>query len=99
MRTQLRWHERPAHQRPRVSIGLPDLLNISRRQTWADIPTEAFLYHGARNPFGADGWGVDQIPYGWGGVVTDAFDPEFKRPWTDLTELERLGYVKLWKGF
>ncbi|KAJ9142662.1 F-box domain, cyclin-like [Pleurostoma richardsiae] len=94
LRDQLGWRGRPAEQRPRVAIGLPDTLGLSRRGIWADRPVEEFIYHDGLNPFGADGWGVNQIPYGLGGVVKDAFDPAFERPWVDYNELKRLGYIK-----
>lgn len=93
MRGQLVWCERPAGQRPRVAIGLPDPLDIPRRGIWADAPVEQFLYHHGPNPFGADGVHPDQIPQGWGGVVKDCFDPAFERPWVEPDELKRLGII------
>lgn len=94
MRHQLGWRERPSEQRPRVAISLPDPQDLPRRGIWVDRPLMEFLYHNGPNPFGADNWSANQIPYGWGGVVKDSFDPEFERPWVDFTELQRLGYIK-----
>lgn len=94
MRSQLGWRERPAQQRPCVAIGLPDSLDITRRGIWANRPVEEFLYGDGLNPFGADGWGTNQIPYGCGGVVKDTFDPAFERPWVGFIELRNLGYIR-----
>ena len=94
MRDRLGWRERPADRRPRVTIGLPDPLDTPRRGIWADRPVEAFLYHDAPNPFGAERCGVDQISYGWGGLVKDAFDPAFERPWVGFKELQNLGHIR-----
>lgn len=93
MRDQLGWRERPVGERPHVAIGLPEELDRRTRAIWADRPVEEYLYHDGANPFGADGWGVNQIPHGWGGVVRDSFDPSFERPWAEWNELEQLGHI------
>lgn len=93
MRSQLGWRERPAGQRPRVAIGLPDCLHRPRRGIWADAPVERFLYYHEPNPFGADGGHPSQIERGWGGVVKDTFDPSYERPYAHDDELRRLGYT------
>lgn len=81
MRSELGWRERPADQRPRVAIGLPDCLRRPRRGIWVDSPVEQFLYHHEPNPFGVDGGHPSQVPRGWGGVVKDTFDPAYERPY------------------
>ena len=90
----LGWHDRPADERPRVAIGLHNPLHNPKRGVWADRLVEAFLYHDAPNPFGADGWTASRIPYGWGGLVKDSFDPAFERPWVLFGELQKLGYIR-----
>lgn len=94
MRDQLRWRERPAEQRPRVIIGLPDCeLFYPRRGVWANAPVEQFLYHHEPNPFGADRDARNYIPQGAGGVVRDSFDPSFQRPWVLWSQLSRRGFT------
>ncbi|KAJ0124416.1 hypothetical protein J7T55_005754 [Diaporthe amygdali] len=95
MRDQLGWRERPAEQRPRVSIGLPKYgLGKLTRVVWGDVPVEQFLYHHGPNPFGTDRGARNQIPQGAGGVVRDSFDPAFEQPWVLPDESRRLGYVE-----
>ncbi|KAG6365594.1 hypothetical protein INS49_007205 [Diaporthe citri] len=93
MRDELGWRGRPAGQRPRVAIGLPDTLRKPRRGIWADVPLEQFLYHDGPNPF-VDMGTRNQIPQGGGGVVRDSLDPAFERPWVKYGELQRLGYIR-----
>lgn len=94
MRDQLGWRERPAEQRPRVIIGLPDCdLFYPRRGIWVDAPVEQCLYHIGPNPFGTDRDARNYIPQGAGGVVRDSFDPSFQRPWVLWSELSRRGFT------
>ena len=94
IRNQLGWHDRPADERPHVAIGMRDPLNNPNRGIWAEGLVDAFLYHDAPNPFGAEGWSASQIPYDWGGLFKDSFDPAFERPWLPFNELQMLGYVR-----
>lgn len=94
MRNQLGWRERPADQRPRVSIVITSTVEQPWRGVWADAPVEQFLYHDGPNPFGADGKNPNRIPFGCGAVVKDAFDPAYERPCVDREELQKLGYTK-----
>lgn len=94
MRDQLGWRQRPVEQRPRLAIGLVHGMETPRRGIWVDRLVERFMYHDEPNPFGSGGWGVNQIPYGCGGTVKDAFDPAYERPWVDFKKLQRLGFIK-----
>lgn len=93
MRDTLGWSDRTTADRPRVTVGLDpvDLPALPGRAIWVDDEISAFLYENAGNPFGAQGWGVDQVPHGTG-WIRDAFEPAYKRPWIDGISLIRQGY-------
>ena len=75
-----------------------DPLHVPKRGICANRPVEASLYYDAPNQFGADGWSVRQIPYDWGGLFKDYFDPAFERPWVACGELQELGYIRTEQG-
>jgi hypothetical protein len=64
------------------------------REVWLEAAVAEFLYRNGENPFGQSGCHRGQIDKGQGGVVRDAFDPEYERPHVILGELSRLGYIK-----
>lgn len=80
MRNTLRWHERLTQ--PKVKFAVPThpsgCLLVQGRAIWIDEEVEKFLYRGGENPFenGAD----DQVCYDMG-VMKDAYDPEYERPY------------------
>ena len=96
MRDSLGWRDRPAQERPRVTLHDADIDGNRRpgREVWLEAVVAEFLYGNGKNPFGQNGCHPDQIDKGQGGVVRDAFDPEYERPHVILEELARLGYIK-----
>lgn len=89
VRDQLRWRERPAEQRPSVVIAMRD--NRPRRGLWLGGIVNDFLYNDGPNPFVADQGKM--VALGCGAVYKDAVDPDFERPYAQLSELVRLGYL------
>lgn len=91
MRAELGWRDRPATQRPRVSIGIEEQCPVPGRATWVDDEVAEFLYADGPNPFDGGFW--QPVQQGKG-VVRDTFDPEYERPWADDDTLRKLGYLK-----
>lgn len=77
MRDTLRWHERLTHPKIRFAVPIPFDL-VQGRAIWIDEEVEKFLYRGGENPF--EDIGYDQVCYDVG-VIKDAYDPEYKRPY------------------
>ena len=96
MRDSLGWRDRPAQERPRVTLHDAEIDGNRRpgREVWLEAVVAEFLYGNGKNPFGQNGYHSNQIDKGQGGVVRDAFDPEYERPHATLEELARLGYIK-----
>lgn len=97
MRDRLGWRDRPANTRPRVAIRVGEIDNQRRsgRAVWVDADVAKFLYGDGKNPFGRhDGEFPTQVNKGHAGVVRDAFDPEFERPYVEPLELMQMGYIK-----
>ena len=62
---------------------------------WVDAEMTEFLYGEGQNPFGdKDGRFPAQVNIGQAGMVRDAFDPGYERPFGDLPKLIQLGFVK-----
>lgn len=93
IRDTLDWQDRVP--RPKLSIVMGGHWQIPGRLIWVEEEVDAFLYHGAGNPFGEgpEATWENQAREGVG-VVKDAFDPEHERPHTDLWTLGDLGYLK-----
>ncbi|PTB37181.1 uncharacterized protein TrAFT101_010915 [Trichoderma asperellum] len=91
MRGTLRLHERPARPKVRLAIPIPDPCTRSRanylrgRAIWLDEEVEEFLYRGGDNLFVS---GEDNLAWTMG-IVRDAFDPEYERPYVPLPRVER----------
>jgi hypothetical protein len=82
MRDTLRWHERL--MQPRVRFAVPnDNNDVQGRAIWIDEDVERFLYHGGENPLENDE--RIQVCYDMG-VIKDAFDPEYERPYIHPTK-------------
>jgi hypothetical protein len=96
MRDSLGWRNRPARERPRVVLHIAEIDGCARpgRALWVEAEAARFLYSDDKNPFGEDGSDPDHIDRGQAGVVRDAFDPEYERPYAELQDLVRLGYIK-----
>ena len=96
IRDCLEWRDRPAQDRPRVTLHDAEIDGERRpgREVWLEAAVAEFLYRNGENPFGQSGCHRGQIDKGQGGVVRDAFDPEYERPHVILGELSRLGYIK-----
>lgn len=77
MRDTLRWHERPTHPKVRYAVPIP-FGKVQGRAIWIDEEIEKFLYHGGENPF--ENRAYNQVCYDMG-VIKDAFDPKFERPY------------------
>ncbi|KAL7935647.1 hypothetical protein V8C35DRAFT_297866 [Trichoderma chlorosporum] len=93
MRDRLHWHE----QRPqaRVIIGVPVDEYIRGRAIWIDEEIDSFFKGNGKNPFeDDDGQELDNVPRFGMGVVRDAFDPNYVRPWVDFSTYQKLGYAK-----
>ncbi|PTB43589.1 uncharacterized protein TrAFT101_002148 [Trichoderma asperellum] len=89
MRDSLLWHER--NTRPKVKFAVPIDHYIQGRAIWIDEEVENFLYHGGENPLEIN----DEVCYDMG-VMRDAFDPEFERPYIHPKKrLELLRALKL----
>ncbi|KAJ4386832.1 hypothetical protein N0V93_009730 [Gnomoniopsis smithogilvyi] len=93
VRDTLGWRDRVPAERPRVTVGLDLDQPVAGRAIWVESEISDFLYEDATNPFGSEGWGVDQVPHGKG-VVRDAFEPAHERPWMDGISLIRQGYYE-----
>ncbi|KAL7902725.1 hypothetical protein HDV64DRAFT_240990, partial [Trichoderma sp. TUCIM 5745] len=77
MRDTLRWHERPTHPKVRYAVPIPSDY-VQGRAIWIDEEIEKFLYRGGENPLEAKRF--VQVCYDMG-VMKDAFDPKFERPY------------------
>lgn len=98
MRSTLGWQHLEEARRPAVVIG-QDLIVPSGdgRAVWLDREVVGnFLYGNAPNMFGNDkGFAVNHVMMGPGvGVVRDAFDPSFERPYVNNATLMQLGVLK-----
>ncbi|KAK7697841.1 hypothetical protein SLS64_013094 [Diaporthe eres] len=97
MRDTLDWRGREAACRPAVVVGHGLIAPWCGRAVWAGREAVgSFLYGDGPNPFGDEGEPApNQIVMRNGtGVVRDAFDPSYERPYVDNAELIRLGIVK-----
>lgn len=97
MRDTLDWRGREAACRPAVVVGHGLVAPWCGRAVWAGREAVgSFLYGDGPNPFGDEGEPApNQIVVRNGaGVVRDAFDPSYERPYVDNAELIRLGIVK-----
>lgn len=92
MRGTLRLHERSVPPRVRFGIPVPESIAYScakyfrGRAIWLDKEVEAFLYQGGDNLFIAGGNFLARVV----GVVRDAFDPAYERPYARLTRVDNL---------
>ncbi|KAL7921791.1 hypothetical protein ACQKWADRAFT_294473 [Trichoderma austrokoningii] len=82
MRNTLRWHERLTKPKVRFAVSIPDGY-IQGRAIWIDEEVEDFLYRGGQNPF--EDIAYDQVCYEMG-VIKDAYDPEYERPYIHPTK-------------
>ncbi|KAF3482652.1 uncharacterized protein GIQ15_01976 [Arthroderma uncinatum] len=93
MRDTLSWRNRAVEERPRVSIGTEEISLVSNRRVWVDDEVTEFLYYDGENPFWAQS--PNNILKNSGiGIVRDAFEPEYERPYVNLSTLMKLGYKK-----
>lgn len=81
MRDRLRWCE----QRPltRVVIGVRTHDCIRGRAIWLEKEIDDFFKRGGINPFEQVDYHDSPLPRFGMGVVRDAFDPDYVRPWVD----------------
>ncbi|KAM0511261.1 hypothetical protein ACHAPE_010071 [Trichoderma viride] len=89
MRDTLRLHERLVRPRVRLGIPIPDLTHgrldyLRGRAIWLDEEVESFLYRGGENLFHP---GKDTLARVMG-VVKDAFDPTYERPYVPFSRLD-----------
>ncbi|KAL6898662.1 hypothetical protein GGI43DRAFT_82938 [Trichoderma evansii] len=90
MRGTLQLHERPVRPKVRLGIPIPDPNTRSRsdyirgRAIWLDEEVEGFLYRNGDNLFVP---GEDNLVHTMG-VVRDAFDPAYERPYVPLPRVE-----------
>lgn len=90
MRGLLQLHRRPVRPKVRLAIPIPDPNTSSRsnyirgRAIWLDEEVEGFLYRDGANLFVP---GEDNLVHTMG-VVKDAFDPEYERPYVPLPRVE-----------
>ncbi|KAH6995178.1 hypothetical protein EDB80DRAFT_689185 [Ilyonectria destructans] len=94
MRDDLGWRERPADERPRVSISV-DAVNLDMERTvLINNEVQSFLYHDGDNLCGpGDIPYVNSIDEGTS-IVRDEFDPDHERPHADQIELVKLGIIE-----
>lgn len=90
MRDILRLHERPMRPKVKLAMPIPDPLGkscanyIRGRAIWLDEQVEQFLYRKGVNLFVP---GEDKLTHPMG-IVKDAFDPEYKRPYVPRSQNE-----------
>ncbi|KAK7743718.1 hypothetical protein SLS62_010497 [Diatrype stigma] len=97
IRDTLGWKDRDP--RPKLSIVMEGHWQVPGRLIWIEAEVDAFLYHGAGNPFGEGpeaAWENQARP--GVGVVKDAFEPEHERPHAERWTLAELGYLKKGRG-
>lgn len=100
MRDVLKWHEKQASERPRITIHV-DLLSNKHPGHFLDVSRDAehFVYRDGANPFGDGGKSGRQradVPYKGSGFGTYRFTfvPENDRPYLHDMELMDLGIFK-----
>lgn len=89
MRDTLRLHERSVRPKVRLGIPIPDLTHsrwdyLRGRAIWLDEEVEAFLYRGGENLFHPGKDTLARVV----GVVKDAFDPTYERPYVPFSRMD-----------
>ncbi|PNP37987.1 hypothetical protein TGAMA5MH_10086 [Trichoderma gamsii] len=93
MRDKLHWCEK--RPQTRVIIGVPIDIRIHGRAIWLEKEIDDFFKRGGINPFEQkEGYHDLPLPRFGMGVVRDAFDPDYVRPWVDEETYQILGYHK-----
>ncbi|KAM0473421.1 hypothetical protein ACHAPX_008168 [Trichoderma viride] len=94
MRDRLHWCEKRPHTR--VVIGVPIDGCIHGRAIWLEKEIDDFFKRGGINPFEKkEDYRDVPLPRFGMGVVRDAFDPDYVRPWVDEETYQKLGYHKV----
>ncbi|KAM0461758.1 hypothetical protein ACHAO4_000943 [Trichoderma viride] len=93
MRDKLHW----CKQRPltRVVIGVPINHYIRGRAIWLEKEIDDFFKRGGINPFEKDDGQDSRLPRFGMGVVRDALDRDYVRPWVDSDTYKKLGYHRV----
>ncbi|KAL6906827.1 hypothetical protein GGI43DRAFT_420771 [Trichoderma evansii] len=87
MRDTLDWRTRDVAARPRVKIGLDDMITgCYGRAIWFEGEVDSFLYEGGPNPFPFDRRHVSDLDVG---TIRDGFQPDIDGPWVDCPCFDR----------